>query len=48
MNPLGVSVIFVICSVLLTFLKHLIFPSDENGNSVASFNKILQLTNNKV
>lgn len=46
MNPLGVSLIFVICSIFLSFLKHTFFPS-ESTNTVTKFNKVFELANTK-
>lgn len=46
MNPLGVSVIFVICSILLSFLKHFLFNSPEDSSAM-KFSKVFELRNNK-
>lgn len=45
MNPLGVSLIFVICSIFLSFLKHTFFPSESS--TVSKFNKVFQLSTSK-
>lgn len=48
MNPLGISVLFVICSVLLSFVKDIIFSDPEPAKSIIKFSKVLQMSNNKL
>ena len=48
MNPLGLSIIFVVGSIFLSFMKTIVFPSTEPTSSVIKFNKVFQLTNNKI
>lgn len=47
MNPLGISVLFVICSVLISFLKNLIFDDPQTESAVLAFTKVFQLSKNK-
>lgn len=47
MNALGVSVVFVLCSILLSFVKDLVFADPEPPKSIIKFNKVLELSNNK-